>query len=79
MLVLIPLVAGYVLDLLLGDPRRLPHPVVLFGNLIGWIERKWNKGRCRFLKGGVVAVVYPLGVLAPSPLKKRLSIKEIFR
>ena len=53
-----------VLDLLLGDPRRLPHPVVLFGNLIGWIERKWNKGRCRFLKGGVVAVVYPLGVLA---------------
>lgn len=51
------------LDLLLGDPRRLPHPVVLFGNLIGWIERKWNKGRCRFLKGGVVAVVYPLGVL----------------
>ena len=50
MLVLIPLVAGYVLDLLLGDPRRLPHPVVLFGNLIGWIERKWNKGRCRFLK-----------------------------
>lgn len=64
MLVLIPLVAGYVLDLLLGDPRRLPHPVVLFGNLIGWIERKWNKGRCRFLKGGVVAVVYLLGVLA---------------
>lgn len=64
MLVLIPLVAGYVLDLLLGDPRRLPHPVVLFGKLIGWIERKWNKGRCRFLKGGVVAVVYPLGVLA---------------
>ena len=64
MLVLIPLVAGCVLDLLLGDPRRLPHPVVLFGNLIGWIERKWNKGRCRFLKGGVVAVVYPLGVLA---------------
>lgn len=52
------------LDLLLGDPRRLPHPVVLFGNLIGWIERKWNKGRFRFLKGGVVAVVYPLGVLA---------------
>ena len=64
MLVLIPLVAGYVLDLLLGDPRRLPHPVVLFGNLIGWIERKWNKGRWCFLKGGVVAVVYPLGVLA---------------
>lgn len=64
MLVLIPLVAGYVLDLLLGDPRRLPHPVVLFGNLIGWIERKWNKGRWRFLKGGVVAVVYPFGVLA---------------
>lgn len=55
-----PLVAGYLLDLFFGDPRCLPHPVVGFGNMIAWIERKWNKGRYRWLKGGVVAFSFPL-------------------
>lgn len=34
------------LDALVGDPpalwSRIPHPVVLFGNVIGWAERRWN-------------------------------------
>ena len=33
------LVAGYVLDSLLGDPRWLPHPVVGFGYMIAWVEK----------------------------------------
>ena len=28
------LVFGWLLDRLLGDPERLPHPVVLFGKMI---------------------------------------------
>jgi len=36
------------LDMMLGDPdwlwRRAPHPVVLFGRLIGWLDRKFNRG-----------------------------------
>lgn len=32
------LTAAYVLDLLLGDPRKLPHPVRWIGLLIGWME-----------------------------------------
>lgn len=63
-IVLMPLVVGYVLDLLFGDPRSLPHPVVGFGNMIGWIERKWNHGRWRGLKGCAVALIYPLLILA---------------
>lgn len=55
-----PLVAGYLLDLFFGDPRCLPHPVVGFGNMIAWIERKWNKGRYRWLKGCFVAFSFPL-------------------
>ncbi|RFM32942.1 adenosylcobinamide-phosphate synthase CbiB [Chitinophaga silvisoli] len=47
----IPLVVGYVLDLLLGDPRWLPHPVRLFGNTIGLGER-WLNGE-RSLDGGM--------------------------
>jgi len=31
--------AAFALDLLLGDPRRLPHPVVYIGAFIKWIER----------------------------------------
>ena len=63
-LVLVPLAAGFLLDWFLGDPRRLPHPVVLFGQMISWVERHWNKGRGRFWKGAAVAVGYPVAVLA---------------
>lgn len=63
LIVLLPLVAGYILDLIWGDPRSLPHPVVAFGHMIAWVERKWNRGRWRGLKGCIVALVYPLFIL----------------
>lgn len=50
------LLAGWLLDRLLGDPPSLPHPVVLFGRAIGWCERRLNHGRRRKLKGGLAAV-----------------------
>lgn len=60
-----PLTAGYVLDLLLGDPAWLPHPVVGIGRTIAWGERLLNRGtdRARFIKGlllaaGLVAGTY---------------------
>ena len=53
---LIALLAGWVLDLLLGDPAWLPHPVVLFGKMIARGERRLNRGRHRKLKGGVMAI-----------------------
>lgn len=34
--------AGFVLDLLFGDPHWLPHPIRLIGNLIAALERKLN-------------------------------------
>lgn len=46
-----PLLLGYVLDLLLGDPRMLPHPIRLFGNAISLGTRLLNHGTHRFLKG----------------------------
>lgn len=49
------LLAGWMLDHLLGDPPSLPHPVVLFGRTIGWCERRLNHGRHLVLKGGLVA------------------------
>lgn len=52
----IPLLVGWVLDLLLGDPVWLPHPIVWFGKMISWCEHRFNKGGNRKIKGGVVAI-----------------------
>ena len=51
------LCVGWLLDLLLGDPAWLPHPVVGFGKMIAWGEHRLNHGRWRMLKGGVMAVL----------------------
>ena len=59
---LFPLLAGWLLDLVLGDPSWLPHPVVGFGKMIAFCERRWNKGSYRKLKGALVAVCLIAGV-----------------
>jgi adenosylcobinamide-phosphate synthase len=61
---LIPLVAGYLLDLLLGDPRGLPHPIRLFGNAIYFGESLLNKGNFRFIKGILLTLVLCSSVFA---------------
>jgi adenosylcobinamide-phosphate synthase len=43
--------AAIVIDLLIGDPRWLPHPVVLMGKLITFLEKSWNRGEDRVCKG----------------------------
>ena len=52
---LIAILAGWLLDLLVGDPAWLPHPVVGFGKLIAAGEKRWNKGDGRRRKGAVLA------------------------
>lgn len=51
------LILGWTLDLVFGDPARLPHPVVAFGKWIAMLERRFNKGSRRRAKGAAVAVV----------------------
>ena len=53
---LLPLLLGWTLDLVLGDPAGWPHPVVWMGRLIGWGERRLNHGLHRRAKGGLLAV-----------------------
>lgn len=55
-ILILPLLLGWLLDKLIGDPDYLPHPVVGFGKLISFCEKKWNKGIRRVMKGGVVAI-----------------------
>jgi adenosylcobinamide-phosphate synthase len=47
--ILLVLIAALLLDRIVGDPdwlwRRLPHPVVFFGAMIGWCDRTFNRKR----------------------------------
>ena len=45
-----------VVDLVLGDPRQLPHPVVGFGKMIAFGEHRLNKGKHRKVKGALMAI-----------------------
>ncbi len=39
-----PLVLGFILDFVFGDPRWLYHPICVIGNLIALLEKKDTKG-----------------------------------
>lgn len=73
--IILPLLLGWFLDLFLGDPAWLPHPVVGFGKMIAFGERRLNKGAHRKLKGALMAIVYIIGVfVAAWFLRTQLSI-----
>ncbi len=40
---LLPLLLGFGIDLLIGDPHNIPHPVVWIGNLIAFLEQKLRR------------------------------------
>jgi adenosylcobinamide-phosphate synthase len=54
---ILPLLAGWLLDLLFGDPIWLPHPIVWFGKTIAACEHKLNHGNHRKTKGALVALL----------------------
>ena len=54
---LLVLLVGWIADLVMGDPERLPHPIVWFGKAIAWFERLLNKGRGRRVKGIITALL----------------------
>ena len=61
---ILPLLLGWLLDLLLGDPRWLPHPIVGFGKMIACGERLLNRGFHRIWKGAMLALVLVGSVFA---------------
>jgi adenosylcobinamide-phosphate synthase len=55
--VLTPLILGFILDSVIGDPQWFPHPIRFFGKLIFIGERLLNKGKNRILKGGILTLL----------------------
>jgi adenosylcobinamide-phosphate synthase len=67
-LVILPLLLGWLLDLVLGDPTWLPHPIVWFGKAIAFCEHHLNKGQHRKVKGalvaiGLIAITFAIGLI----------------
>ena len=93
-MLLTPLLLGWLLDLILGDPAWLPHPVVGFGKMISFGEKRLNRGTHRRFKGAFLALflalsffipqdftplIYPLALLLLSRALVHLAIQRITR
>ena len=72
LLLILPLLLGWLLDFIFGDPSRLPHPIVWFGKMISWGEHRLNHGAHRMAKGAVMAICFILLVFFVVWALKRL-------
>ena len=73
------LLIGWLLDLLIGDPQKWPHPVVWFGKMIASCDHHYNKRTHRKLKGALTAITLILFVFAFAwMIRKFLGIFAIF-
>lgn len=71
----VAVIAGYLLDLALGDPAWLPHPVVACGRAVALGERALNRGGAarRFVSGAVLVLGLVGGVFALTLLAERAA------
>lgn len=58
---LIACTLGVMLDRLIGDPPKMPHPVKWIGNMILWLTKVLNKGKIRKGKG-LLLVLLVVGI-----------------
>ena len=62
-----------ILDAIFGEPdwlwRRIPHPAVLMGRAVGWVDARFNQGDQLYLKGvGAVLLLIALSLAVSIPL-----------
>lgn len=53
---ILPLLIGWIADLIIGDPERWPHPVIWMGKAISVCEHRFNHGAHRFRNGAFTAI-----------------------
>jgi adenosylcobinamide-phosphate synthase len=76
--------AALAFDALVGDPdwlwRRLPHPVVLIGALIGWLDRTLNRETWSLVQrkcAGVSAILLLLAISALAGILIEFALRQI--
>lgn len=81
MMTLGAIVAGFILDLIFGDPHWLPHPICLIGNLIGFLEKNLRRlldpGKTALLFGGALMVVIVLALSYAVPYAVLLLAEQV--
>jgi adenosylcobinamide-phosphate synthase len=64
------LAIGLILDAIFGEPdwlwQRVPHPAVLMGRLVGWLDGSLNEGGNRRAKGAVALLALIVAVWLPA-------------
>lgn len=57
-LIILPMILGFVLDFILGDPYSLPHPIRFIGNMISRLEKFFRKRmpENEWLSGALLAI-----------------------
>ena len=51
------LIIAFALDAIFGDPKKLPHLIVGYGNSISFGEKKLNKGASKVFKGALLTIL----------------------
>lgn len=81
MMTLGAIVAGFILDLIFGDPHWLPHPICLIGNLIGFLEKNLRRllapGKTALLFGGALMVVIVLSLSYAVPYAVLMLAEQV--
>lgn len=81
MMTLGAIVAGFILDLIFGDPHWLPHPICLIGNLIGFLEKNLRRllapGKTALLLGGALMVVIVLSLSYAVPYAVLMLAEQV--
>jgi len=73
------LISAFLLDLVFGDPKWLPHLIVGYGNLIGKGEQILNSGKLRFLKGMLLTIALVGGsILIPYFIIKYFQLNDYY-
>lgn len=60
----LPMIIGFVIDMALGDPYNLPHPIRLIGNLITATEKKVRAHFAHDLRKGGVVLFFAVAFLS---------------
>ena len=72
----IAFIIGWLADFVFGDPARLPHPIVWFGRMISFGEKRLNHGQYRKMKGALMAIFLIVFVFAVAWLIRWWLIRQ---
>ena len=67
LLLILPLISGFILDSIIGDPYNIPHPIKLIGKLIAWLEKNVRRHMKNLRLGGTLLALTVTAVSSVLP------------